>query len=79
VYGLAAASAVPILFGVLFKEKLPISVISTAAVMGLLIHLGLNLFGGVVNPAVSAAYAIILVTLFSLISLLFLGLKPTNS
>jgi SSS family solute:Na+ symporter/sodium/pantothenate symporter len=79
VYGLAAASAVPILFGVLFKEKLPISVISTAAVMGLLIHLGLNLFGGVVNPAVSAAYAIIIVILFSLISLLFLGLKPTNS
>ena len=79
VYGLAAASAVPILFGVLSKEKLPISVISTAAVMGLLIHLGLNLFGGVVNPAVSAAYAIIIVILFSLISLLFLGLKPTNS
>lgn len=78
VYGLAAASAVPILFGVLFKGELPIWVISTAAIMGLLIHLLLNLFGGVLNPAVSAAYAIIIVTIFALLSLLFVRLKQTN-
>ncbi len=58
VYGLAAASAAPILFGVLFKNTLPAFWVGTAAMLGLLIHLGLNLVGGVANPAVSATMAI---------------------
>lgn len=59
VYGLAAASAAPILFGVLVKKKISVPVIFSAAAVGLLTHLVLNLFLGVVNPAVSATYAII--------------------
>jgi len=79
VYGLAAASTVPILFGVLFHEKLPIWLISSAAILGLLIHLVLNMFFGVLNPAVSAAYAIIIVTLFSALVLFFIKFKAHSS
>lgn len=57
VYGLAAASAAPILFGVLHPKPLSVWIISLSAVMGLSIHLGLNFYGGVLNPAVSATIA----------------------
>ena len=40
-----------------------------AAVLGLGLHLWLNLFGGVANPAVSASYAIIASIAFTLLSL----------
>jgi SSS family solute:Na+ symporter/sodium/pantothenate symporter len=60
VYGLAAASTAPILFGVLYKGRIPTVLMFFAAVVGLLAHLSLNLFAGVTNPAVSATYAIIL-------------------
>jgi SSS family solute:Na+ symporter/sodium/pantothenate symporter len=60
VYGLAAASAVPVLFGVLCRGALPVPVIGGAAAIGLAVHLWLNLFGGVANPAVSASYAILI-------------------
>ena len=60
VYGLAAASAAPILFGVLYKGKFSAPAIFVAATTGLFVHLVLNLFLGVINPAVSATLAIIL-------------------
>ena len=69
VYGLAAASTVPILFGVLVRGTIPLWIAYSAAVMALLIHLYLNLFGGVVNPAVSAAYAIIATVIYAALSL----------
>ena len=60
VYGLAAASIVPILFGVLIKRPMPIWIVSTSAFIGLGGHLIMNLFLGVVNPAVSSTIAIFL-------------------
>jgi len=71
VYGLAAASMVPMLFGVLFRGDLPLWIVASAAFMSLVIHFALNLFGGVANPAVSASYAIIASTVFAGISLLW--------
>ncbi len=59
VYGMAAASFVPILFGVLYRERMPASLAGAAAVFGLAAHLAMNLGFGVKNPAVSAAWAII--------------------
>ncbi|MGK0442810.1 MAG: SSS family solute:Na+ symporter/sodium/pantothenate symporter [Pseudohongiellaceae bacterium] len=69
VYGLAAASLVPILFGVLYRGQLPLWIMVTAAVSALFLHFGLNLFGGVVNPAVSATYAIAFSVLFTVLCL----------
>ena len=59
VYGLAAASVVPVVFGVLLKRPIPLWVVFSSAVVGLCLHLGLNLFAGVANPAISAAWGII--------------------
>jgi SSS family solute:Na+ symporter/sodium/pantothenate symporter len=70
VYGLAAASLVPVLFGVLVRRHIPLWVVVGAAVIGLLLHLFLNLFGGVVNPAVSATYAIFASLAFGVVGLL---------
>lgn len=58
VYGLAAASVVPILIGVLWRGEVPVWVVGPAAVLGLLVHLIGNLWLGVANPAVSATYGI---------------------
>jgi sodium/pantothenate symporter len=69
VYGLAAASLVPVLFGVLVRGALPLWIVAMAAFMGLGIHFYLNLFGGVVNPAVSASLAIVISTLFAGVAL----------
>jgi len=69
VYGLAAASLVPILFGVLMRGVIPLWIVATAAGIGLFTHLYLNLFQGIANPAVSASYAIILSAAFALASL----------
>lgn len=60
VYGLAAASTVPMLFGVLIRGSIPLWVVAGASVVGLATHFYLNLVGGVDNPAVSASYAILL-------------------
>lgn len=57
VYGLAAASMVPILFGTIFKRDLPVWIVGGAGAIGLFGHLYLNIFGGVLNPAVSAMYS----------------------
>ncbi|TDG15528.1 sodium:solute symporter family protein [Seongchinamella unica] len=69
VYGLAAASLVPVLFGVLVRRHIPLWVVVGAAAIGLLLHLALNLFGGVENPAVSATYAIFASLGFGLVGL----------
>lgn len=72
VYGLAAASTVPVLFGVLLRRPLPVPVIGLAAVIGLAVHLGLNLLGGVANPAVSASYAIVMSLGFAVVALVLI-------
>lgn len=70
VYGLAAASAAPILFGVLYKGPIATKIIFSAAAIALAMHLILNLFLGVTNPAVSATYSIVFSLLYVQISLL---------
>ncbi len=72
VYGLAAASTVPILFGVLYRGRLPVWLVGSAAALGLALHLLLNLFWGVANPAVSASYAIIASVCYTLLALALL-------
>ena len=69
VYGLAAASLVPILFGVLYKKTLPLWVVTTASMIGLFGHLILNLGLGFLNPAVSSSYSILASLAFTLIAL----------
>ncbi|GAA5316243.1 MAG: sodium/pantothenate symporter [Candidatus Pelagadaptatus aseana] len=60
VYGLAAASVVPILLGTYVRHQPPVVVAWLAAMVGLGAHL-LGLFAfGIENPAVSATYAILL-------------------
>lgn len=73
VYGLAAASLVPVLFGVLWRGYLPLWVVACAAAIGLFLHLYLNLLGGVGNPAVSASYGILVSVGFTLLALLILS------
>lgn len=70
VYGLAAASLVPLLFGVLVRGAIPLWIVGGSAFLGLFIHLWLNLYIGIANPAVSASYAIIVSLLFASTSLL---------
>lgn len=69
VYGLAAASLVPVLFGVLVRRHIPLWVVLGAALIALVLHLYLNLFGGVENPAISATYAILAALGFGLVGL----------
>lgn len=75
VYGLAAASMVPMLFGVLIKGPVPLWIVAGAALFGLVAHFYLNLFGGVINPAVSASYAIVGSALIASVALLFVRLS----
>ncbi len=58
VYGLAAASLVPVLFGVLVRRHIPLWVVMGSAAIGLGLHLFFNLAMGVANPAISATYGI---------------------
>lgn len=69
VYGLAAASLVPMLFGVLLQGELPVKLVFIASLIGLLGHFLLHLFLGVENPAVSASYAILASLTFALVAL----------
>jgi len=76
VYGLAAASAAPITLGVLMRRRIPAWIMGVAAAIGLLGHLGLNLFvPGMENPAVSASWA--LITSFTVALCLLLFTKKT--
>lgn len=58
VYTLAAASAAPILYGVLFKQVPDSRIMMLGAFIGGCGHLTLNMGFGVYNPAESATYAI---------------------
>ncbi|MEM6290950.1 MAG: sodium:solute symporter family protein [Myxococcota bacterium] len=58
VYGLAAASFVPIVFGVLRRESLPVVPVAVASGFALAVHFSLHLSGVMPNPAVSATWAI---------------------
>lgn len=69
VYGLAAASFVPLLFGVLWRGLLPLWLVFSAAIIALVTHLSLNLAFGVLNPAVSASYAILFSAAYTLVGL----------
>lgn len=71
VYGLAAASIVPITFGVFFIKSLSPLQIAICSIGALLLHLYLNIFGGVMNPSVSATYGI----LFSFTAAFFFKIK----
>ena len=79
VYGLAAASLVPMLFGVLFRGSLPLSLIASASISALLIHFYLNLFGGIANPAVSASYAILTSIAYVLLGLAYLRIRNAKN
>lgn len=70
VYGLAAASLVPVLFGVLLTRHIPLWIVMGAAGIGLGLHLFFNLAMGVANPAISASYGIIASLVFGLVGLL---------
>jgi SSS family solute:Na+ symporter/sodium/pantothenate symporter len=69
VYGLAAASLVPVLFGVLVRRHIPLWVVAGSAAIGLVLHLWLNLVAGVENPAISATWAILAALAFGLTGL----------
>ncbi|MDP5054255.1 MAG: sodium:solute symporter family protein, partial [Congregibacter sp.] len=69
VYGLAAASLVPVLFGVLLRRHIPLWVVMGSAALGLGLHLFFNLVMGVANPAISATYGIFASLLFGLLGL----------
>jgi sodium/pantothenate symporter len=79
VYGLGAASLVPILFGVLYKKELPLWIVWCAALIGLIGHLSLNLFFGVLNPAVSSSYAILMSLGFTIAALTVRSLVPKKA
>ncbi|EAQ96454.1 sodium:solute symporter family transporter [Congregibacter litoralis] len=66
VYGLAAASLVPVLFGVLVRRHIPLWVVAGAAGLGLGLHLFFNLIVGIANPAISATYGIFASLVFGL-------------
>ena len=67
VYAIAAASFVPILFGVLVKNTIPVWLVSISALIGFFGHLFLNIFGGHINPSVSSSMAMIASFIFALI------------
>ncbi|MFT5710735.1 MAG: sodium/pantothenate symporter [Halioglobus sp.] len=69
VYGLAAASLVPVLFGVLVPRHIPLWVVAISAAIGLFVHLWLSFYFGIKNPAISATYAILASSAFGLLGL----------
>ncbi|MFV0276452.1 MAG: sodium:solute symporter family transporter [Parahaliea sp.] len=77
VYGLAAASTVPILFGVLLRRELPLWLVGGAALVALLTHLVLNLGGYVSNPAVSATWGIFISLGLALAGLAFESMRSS--
>jgi len=79
VYGLAAASVVPMLFGVLVAGPLPMWLVFGASLLGLFGHFFLNLIVGIENPAVSASYAILLSLGYGLVSLAGLRIRKPKS
>jgi sodium/pantothenate symporter len=76
VYGLAAASLVPILFGTLLERPPPVWIAGGAAVLGLACYLGLNFGAGIANPAVSATWGILLAATAATVALWSQGRPP---
>ncbi len=72
VYGLAAASFVPVVFGVLRRGRLPVFPVALASALALAMHFSLHLSGVMPNPAVSATWAIFSSTIVGL-ALLFIS------
>ncbi|MBL6992165.1 MAG: sodium:solute symporter family protein [Bacteriovoracaceae bacterium] len=75
VYGIAAASFVPIIFGVVWKKHIPVWIMTTAAFIGLFGHLYLFKIYGVKNPSVSSCIAMLTSLVFATISLILVDLK----
>ncbi|GAB3094003.1 sodium:solute symporter family protein [Aestuariicella hydrocarbonica] len=75
VYGLAAASLVPIVLGTLLTQRPPVVVAWSAAAVGLVAHVIGILVLGIANPAVAATYAILLSSLVAVVLMLVNSLK----
>ncbi len=69
VYGLAAASFVPIVFGVLIRGAVPVGPVALASAVALAVHFSLHLSGAIANPAVSACYGILASAMVALLAL----------
>lgn len=76
IYALAAASMVPILFGIFGPKDVPASGMLVCALIGLIGHLFFTFSGGVYNPAVSSASAMLLSFGFYLLLLAYMRFKP---
>lgn len=79
VYALAAASLVPVMFGVLVKKHMTVWIAAPAAILGLSLHLVFQLIYGIENPAISASYAIVISTIFALSALSIQVLRHKNA
>ncbi|MAQ18147.1 MAG: sodium:solute symporter [Sandaracinus sp.] len=78
VYGLVAASAAPMTFGI-FYARTPRAGAFAAAVVGPAVHFVLHLLLGVANPAVSATYGVLASTAVLAIACVIPGLEPAKS
>jgi len=78
VYALAAASFVPILFGVIVKGKIQTWIVTGAAIIGFFGHLILNTFFGFNNPSVSSTIALLASFIFALISYFITNQKSST-
>lgn len=79
VYGLAAASLVPMLFGVLFRQPLPLWLVFGASLIGLFGHFLLHLGVGIENPSISASYAILASLAYAFVGILALRVSGSRS
>ena len=79
VYALAAASFVPVGLGLVWKGPFPVWLASTASAIGIAGHFFLNQVAGMVNPAVSATWAILASTFIALVLLLVQNRIVVNS
>ncbi len=79
VYGLAAASFVPLVFGVLRGGALPVVPVAIASGFALALHFSLHLSGVLPNPAVSATWAILASTALGLVLLYFTSLRDEQT
>lgn len=77
VYGLAAASLVPVVMGTLFRTQPPANVAWIASISALVTHLLALFVFGVANPAVAASYAIMVSVILS-VFILFCNYLKNN-
>ena len=75
VYGLAAASLVPVVLGTLWKTAPPAGIAWAAAASALITHLLALFVFNVANPAVSATYAIVVSVILTTVLLIASSLK----